>query len=134
MNQCTEVLPEIDIAEFQERYPQMFSNPGVDEIYCDPGWRGILIALCDTIQNHLKEHPEVTPVTVEQIKSKFGELHFFYDGGDAYCRGAIDVAIQLSTKTCSYCGAPGKQVGGTWVSTLCSRHDGSGQLDAKLAT
>ena len=68
----------------------------------------------------------VAGFTVAQIKSKFGELHFFYDGGDAYYRGAVDVAIQFSLKTCSYCGAPGKQVGGAWVSTLCSRHDGSG--------
>lgn len=126
MNQHTEVLPEIDIEEFRERYPHMFSDPAVDEIYCDPGWKNILIALCDTLQDYLSRHPEITPVAVAQIKSKFGELHFFYDGGDAYCRVAVDVAIQLSTKTCSYCGAPGKQVGGAWVSTLCSAHDGSG--------
>ncbi|MBD8805474.1 MULTISPECIES: hypothetical protein [Pseudomonas] len=126
MNQNTEALPEIDIEEFRGRYPHLFSDPTVDEIYCDPGWKNILIALCDTLHNYLNRNPEITPVTVAQIKSKFGELHFFYEGGDSYCRGAVDVAIQLSTKTCSYCGAPGKQVGGAWVSTLCSRHDGSG--------
>lgn len=125
MNHHTGALPEIDIDEFRARYPQMFSDLAVDEIYCDPGWRNILIALCDTLQDHLKRHSEVSPLTVAQIKSKFGELHFFYDGGDAYCRGAVDVAIQLSLKTCSYCGAPGKQVGRTWISTLCSAHDGS---------
>ncbi len=129
MNHRTEALPEIDIGEFRELYSQMFSDLAVDEIYCDPGWGGLLIALCDTIQDYLKRHPDVTPVTVRQIKSKFGELHFFYDGGDAYCIAAVDVAIQLSTKTCSYCGAPGKQVGRTWVSTLCSSHDGSAQLE-----
>ncbi len=128
MNQPTDSLPEIDIKEFRDRYPQMFSNPAVDEIYCDPGWRNLLIALCETIQGHLKRHPELTPVTVGQIKSKFGELHFFYDGGDAFCRGAVDVAVQVSLKTCSYCGAPGKQVGGAWISTLCARHDGSGGM------
>lgn len=126
MSQNTEALPEIGIEEFRGRYPNMFSDPAVDEIYCDHGWRNLLVALCDTLQDYLRRHPEVTPITIEQIKSKFGELHFFYDGGDAYCRGAVDVATLLSTKTCSYCGAPGKQVGGTWVSTLCSTHDGSG--------
>lgn len=128
MNQHTEALPEIDIGEFRERYPLMFSDPAVDEIYCDPGWRQILIALCDTLQDHLRRHPDVTPITVAQIKTKFGELHFFYDGGDPYCRGAVDVAVQVSLKTCSYCGAPGRQVGGAWVSTLCSSHDGSSRL------
>lgn len=125
MNQPPQALAELEITEFRERYPKMFSDPGVDEIYCDAGWREILVALCDTIEDHLERHPEVPTVTIGQIKSKFGELHFFYDGGDAYCRGAVDVAIQLSLKTCSYCGAPGKQVGVRWVSTLCSLHDGS---------
>lgn len=128
MNQHTAAQPQIDIKEFRERYPQLFADPGVDEIYCDSGWKEILIALCDTLQDYLGRHPEVAPVTVAQVKTKFGELHFFYDGGDAYCRGAVDVASQLSTKTCSYCGAPGKQVGSTWISTLCSAHDGSNRL------
>ena len=125
MNQHTKALPEIDIEEFRNRYPQIFSDRTVDEIYCDPGWKNILIALCDALQDYLNRHPDITPITVDQIKSKFGELHFFYEGGDSYCRGAIDVAIQLSLKTCSYCGAPGKLVGRTWISTLCSAHDGS---------
>lgn len=115
-------LPKIDIAEFRQRYPKLFSDPGVDEIYCDPGWKNILLVLCDTLRDHLARHPEVTPVTVAQIKSKFGELHFFYDGGDAYCRGAVDVATELSLKTCSYCGSPGRRVGTKWVSTLCPAH------------
>ncbi len=127
MNQNTEALPEIDIKEFRERFPRIFSDTAVDDIYCDPGWKNLLIAVCEVLQDYLRRHPEVTPVTVAQIKSKFGELHFFYDGGDAFCRGAVDVAIQLSTKTCSYCGAPGKRVGRAWISTLCSAHDESGR-------
>lgn len=132
MSQQTYTLSELEITEFRERYPNLFSDPAVDEIYCDPGWKEILIALCDTIQDHLKRRPEVTPLTVGQIKSKFGELHFYYDGGDDYCRGAVDVAIQLSLKTCTVCGAPGKQVGGRWVSTLCSTHDGSNYQNSKV--
>lgn len=125
MNQNTEALPEIDIKEFRERFPRIFSDPAVDEIYCDPGWKSLLVAVCEVLQDYLSLHPETTPVTVAQIKSKFGELHFFYDGCDANCRGAVDTAVQISLKTCSYCGAPGKQVGEVWVSTLCSARDGS---------
>ena len=79
MNQNTDALPEIDIKEFRERSPRIFSDPPVDEIYCETGWKNLLIALCDSIQEYLTRHPEVTPVTVAQIKSKFGELHFFYE-------------------------------------------------------
>ncbi|MFJ2286171.1 hypothetical protein ACIOUF_07375 [Pseudomonas iridis] len=61
-------------------------------------------------------------VTVAQIKSKFGELHFFYGDGDVYCRGAVDLAAALSLKTCEMCGAPGSFFRGQWLSTLCSAH------------
>lgn len=117
--------PEISIAEFRERYPLLFSDPSVDAIYCSRGWRDLLVTLCDTLQAHLDRHPDVSRVAVAQVKSKFGELHFFYDGGDSYCMGAVALAEQMSLKTCEQCGAPGKQIGGRWVSTLCPMHDGS---------
>lgn len=117
--------PEISIAEFRERYPLLFSDPSVDDIYCSRGWRDLLVTLCDTLQAHLDRHPDVSQVVVAQVKSKFGELHFFYDGGDSYCTGAVALAEQMSLKTCEQCGAPGKQTGDRWVSTLCPMHDGS---------
>lgn len=122
----TSLTPEITISEFRERYPKLFSDPSVDAIYCSPGWREILFTLCRTLQAHLDRHPEAPQVVVVQVKSKFGELHFFYDGGDAYCQGAVAVAEELSLRTCEQCGSPGQQVSGRWVHTLCSRHDGSG--------
>ncbi|ERT19645.1 hypothetical protein O162_04450 [Pseudomonas putida SJ3] len=70
-------------------------------------------------------------MTVAQIKSKFGELHIFYDGGDAYCRGAVDVATELSLKTCSFSVSPGKQVGTKWGSTLCSTHSSIASLSSE---
>lgn len=127
MSTTAPVLPGIKIEEFRSRYPQLFSDPAVDDIYCNPGWRGILVALCDTLQEHSNRHPDVVPVTVGQIKSKFGELHFFYDGGDGYCHGAVSVAARLSLRTCEHCGAPGKLVSGSWVSTLCSTHAGTSE-------
>lgn len=117
--------PEFSIAECRERYPLLFADPSVDDIYCSRGWRGLLFSLCDVLQAHLDRHPDVSQVVVAQVKSKFGELHFFYDGGDSYCTGAVALAEQISLKTCEQCGAPGKQIDGGWVSTLCPAHDGS---------
>lgn len=128
MHPNDQALPEIKIEEFRARYPHLFSDPGVEDIYCDPGWRDLLLALCDTLQSHLNRHPDVATVTIAQIKSKFGELHFFYDGGDAYCRGAVDLAAELSLKICEVCGAPGGLVRGGWVSTLCSAHNRNTEL------
>lgn len=115
--------PEITLAEFRERYPLLFSDPSVDDIYCSRGWRDLLVSLCDTLQAHLDRNPDVLQVVVAQVKSKFGELHFFYDGGDDYCQGAVSLAEELSLKTCELCGAPGKQIGDRWVNTLCATHE-----------
>lgn len=49
-----QALPEIDIDEFRERFPRMFSDPAVDEIYCDPGWKNLLIAVCEVLQDYLR--------------------------------------------------------------------------------
>ena len=73
----TSLTPEVKISEFRERYPKLFSDSSVEAIYCSPGWREILFALCHTLQAHLDRHPEAPQVVVAQVKSKFGELHFF---------------------------------------------------------
>jgi len=73
--------------------PHIVFDPAVDEIYCDLGWKSLLIALCEILHDYLGRQPEVTPVTVEQIKSKFGKLHFYYKGGDGYCRGAVAIDL-----------------------------------------
>jgi len=117
--------PQITIDELRQRYPALFSDPAIEDIHCNPGSRGILISLCDTLHLHLDRHPNVPPVAIGQIKSKFGELHFFYECGDEYCAGAVEVAVQLSLKTCEHCGAPGTQTHGIWISTLCPDHNGS---------
>lgn len=119
--------PEITLEEFKERYPLLFSDPSVDDIYCSRGWRYLLVSLCDTLQAHLDRNPDVLQVVVAQVKSKFGELYFFYDGGDDYCQGAVGLAEELSLKTCELCGAPGKQIAGRWVNTLCPTHEGHDQ-------
>ncbi|WP_412481384.1 hypothetical protein [Pseudomonas asiatica] len=119
-----ETPPEITLAEFRERYPLLFSDSSVDDIYSSRGWRDLLVSLCDTLQAQLDRHPEVPQVVVAQVRSKFGELHFFYDGGDSYCMGAVALAEQMSLKTCEQCGALGKLSTGRWVSTLCPKHYG----------
>ncbi len=58
-----------------------------------------------------------------QVKEKFGGLRFYYSGGDSsYIRGVVDMAEQMSYRTCEVCGAPGKSNGGPYVRTLCDKH------------
>jgi hypothetical protein len=63
--------------------------------------------------------PQVVAV---QVKSKFGSLRFYVNGGDDYTRGVISMAEAMSAVTCEECGASGKLRDDGWVSTLCDTH------------
>lgn len=62
-----------------------------------------------------------TPVTVNQVKEKFGGLRFYYSGGDDYFRGVVGAMEQMSYRMCEACGNPGgvDATSGTWLLTLC---------------
>jgi len=62
-----------------------------------------------------------SPVAV-QVKEKFGTLRFYYDGGDRYIDGLVNMAESMSAVTCEVCGNPGKIRTGGWVRTLCDTH------------
>lgn len=78
-----------------------------------------------------KERPVPEPVeqvVAIQVKEKFGGLRFYYNGGDDYIKGVVDMAEEMSYVTCEECGAPGKPTKGGWIRTLCKEHGG---IDAK---
>jgi len=79
--------------------------------------------LCRNIQAHLDWRPEVPQVTVAQIKEKFGELRFYYDGGDEYVKGLVSMAEAISEITCEQCGARGELRQGGWLKVLCDEHN-----------
>ena len=59
----------------------------------------------------LKQHPP--EIEIDQIKEKFGELRFYYSGGDDQIRGMVYMAEYLCSKTCEVTGKAG---------TLCVRN------------
>lgn len=67
--------------------------------------------------------PYVQKVTVAQIKEKFGGLRFYYDGGDDYVSGLVDMAEAWANRTCETCGTLGSQRSGGWIRTLCDKHE-----------
>jgi hypothetical protein len=61
----------------------------------------------------------VPPVTIAQIKEKFGQLRFYYDGGDTKVAGMVSFAEFLSSTICQNTGNRGslcKRRG--WYATL----------------
>ena len=54
-----------------------------------------------------------------QVKSKFGGLRFYIEGGTDAVGEVIQKAEALSEKTCELCGEPGTTRNDGWVSTVC---------------
>ena len=102
-------------------YPKIFPETATD-VYCGDGWFPIVTMLCRNIQSYLDWKPEVQQVVVAQMKEKFGELRFYYDGGDDYIRGLVAMAEAVSEITCEECGRPGVLRQGGWLKVLCDEH------------
>jgi hypothetical protein len=64
-----------------------------------------------------KVHPP--EVKIDQIKEKFGELRFYYSGGDARVAGMVSFAEYLCRQTCDVSGEKGEMhIRGHWFRTL----------------
>jgi hypothetical protein len=80
----------------------------------------------------LREVPDVCPqVVAVQVKEKFGELRFYYDGGDSTIDGMVQMAEAMSYVTCEECGSPGKSSRDGWIRVLCDTHRATFEADRK---
>lgn len=125
-------------AGLRTEFPKMF--PGGDiGVWVGPGWQPIVTALCTSIQCYIDmaesrrlwlhdkdqlppDYEPIEQVTVSQIKEKFGDLRFYYDGGDEYIAGLVTMAEVWASKTCEECGKPGSARHDGWIKTLCDEH------------
>ena len=124
-----------------ERYPKMMVNrlkPMQETCMCwgfecGDGWFNILNQLMSNIQHHIdwnnqnfekgyKQYKQVSQVTLDQVKEKFGTLRFYYSGGDDEISGMVRMAESMSGVTCETCGNPGKCRGSGWIYTACDTH------------
>lgn len=117
--------------EFDElltvRYPEIFvdrhstvdKSPMAWGFSCGDGWFTILDNLCSIIKFHLEQYPDVPKVRAAQVKEKFGNLRFYYDGGDEFIRGLVQMAEAMSATTCDRCGSVGTTGGKGWILTRC---------------
>lgn len=109
-----------------EKYPKIFGQKDLSMyetamcwgIDVSDGWYNILDVLCHNIQSHIDRN-NLPQVQATQIKEKYGGLRFYTNFSDEYIDGLIDMAANMSYRTCEYCGNPGKSNDEGWIVTLC---------------
>lgn len=84
---------------------------------CNDGWFKILDDLSRDLTNIIEETG--CSCRCDDVKEKYGELRFYMDTETVEMSTLILKAEKLSSVTCELCGAQGKLIGTTWVSTLC---------------
>lgn len=125
--------PELQ-QKLYDKYPSLFVNKDktVQQscmafgIECSSGWYNLIDSVCSLIdsyqQNLARENKEFSPVTFDQVKSKWGGLRLYFSGGDDYIEGVVAMAEEMSYKTCEICGDVGSPNKSGWIATLCEKH------------
>lgn len=102
-------------------YPKIFTHVR----YCSvgDGWFDLINSACNLIQQHIDQDESVSQLVALQIKEKFGELRFYYQGGNHDCEQVIESVQAASVHICEVCGDGGKpRTNRGWVKTLCDKH------------
>ena len=132
-----------------EKYPSLFGQkdlPMTQTAMCwgidtGDGWYNIMDSLCLCINAHIKnlehqkkyssgvETPEaentedgLSEISFVQVKEKFGRLRVYTTYSDDTIEGMVDMASELSGRTCENCGNPGEiaRYSG-WYRPLCPK-------------
>ena len=106
--------------ELIEKYPKLFSNEQFWGFECGDGWFDLLDYLCGALLTYTYGDEEIY---VDQVKEKFGRLRFYLSKEDDVMHGMISMAEYMSAHTCEVCGNRGKTRSGSWLVTLCDKHD-----------
>jgi hypothetical protein len=118
----------------QDKYPKIFGTSDPSEPYttygieCGDGWYDLLDVLCRNIQHHVnwkieripEEEREGFQVVATQIKQKFSTLRFYYNGGDDYTSGLIQMAESMSGMICEDCGDKATVKTKGWITNICN--------------
>lgn len=93
---------------------------------CRSGWFNIIRVLCEQLQGQTDRFGAPEP-KVQQVKEKYGTLHFYANHCSLTQDALIEFAEELSAHTCEVCGksATLRKLG--WMQTLCDEHADRGR-------
>jgi len=119
--------------QLQANYPKMFKNMyGKPQETCmawgienDDGWCKLINNLCFEIQNYCSLM-SIEPPIIDQIKSKWGTLRFYYhfenyiEEHDNFVEKLVNKVEHESSVTCEFCGYGGRLSSNMgWLWTVC---------------
>jgi hypothetical protein len=115
--------PELQ-KELIDKYPKLYASKHFWGFECGDGWYNIIDNLSGAITSYTNPTTEfpVFDAIVSQVKEKFGALRFYADNTDRVVDGMIWLAEHMSAHTCEMCGNPGELRNGSWLVTLCDKH------------
>jgi hypothetical protein len=98
--------------KLQRRFPKIYGGKPFE---CGDGWYSILEELGLELEGTKK------PITILQIKEKFGTLRVYLDPSDPAVQSAVDYAEEQSARVCEKCSKPGSLCRSPygWFRTLC---------------
>lgn len=136
-----------DINKLMTKYSQLFPSEGLEYgIECSAGWTQLIddtLACITSHENSLIDHyqykiqhgdaqereaytkrlADMQLTKFAQIKSKYGSLRLYYDGGDDYVAGVTSLAERISKRTCEVCGDSGVMHTQGWWTVRCKEHN-----------
>ncbi len=111
-----------DLEQLCKDYPELYTDVYFEH---NAGWYDILEGLALRFREILKDNVE-GEVEVLQVKEKFGGLRFYAatygctEEQEKAIRVAIQIAENVSFKTCELCGKAGREISNTgWIVTRC---------------
>lgn len=124
----------MNVLDLIKKYPRIFpprENGKVNTNYTSvpKGWLLVLDHMLGAIQHHVDTYTHVTEteskpveqVVCIQMKEKFGDLRFYYTGGNAYIAGMVQLATHICSRICSVCSSD-CDLGMTvdYIATVCN--------------
>ena len=114
-----------------ERYPAIFAERTLAQsesgmgwgITTGDGWFHLIDSLCACLQWET-DHNGAPQVVATQVKEKFGRLRFSTRDASERQSGMVDLASEISGRTCDVCSAMGSAVktGRRLLATRCEAH------------
>jgi len=106
-----------DMEYYRKGYRYRYESTWMDNV--PAGWRDLVLELCKRLKQIIKED-NLKDYRITQVKEKWGELCWYYEGGNQRVRDLTIEYEKRSRNTCINCGkTPTKYYTKGWITYIC---------------